>query len=103
MPVDKRKVTIKTLLVAVAMPLVVFGVQMLLNGQAVQGGVILVLGVATAGVFVVFQEYDVPYEEEIRTVVENADITTEDVQGLSEAVAEQVDDRIDSSGTGADD
>lgn len=94
MPVDKRKVTIKTLLMAVAMPLVVFGSQMVIDGQTVQGGVVVIAGVAAAGVFVAFQEYDVPYESEIRAMVQRQDITTEDVKGLTEEVSRQVDDRL---------
>lgn len=94
MPVDKRKVTIKTLLMAVAIPLIVFGVQMVLDGQVTQGGVVLVLGVVSVGVFVVFQEYDVPYEDEIRDIVRTSDITTEDVKGLAEAISSQVDEQI---------
>lgn len=97
MPVDKRKVTIKTLLMAVAIPLIVFGIQMFISGQTLQGGVTVVIGVAAAGVFVAFQEYDVPYEEEIRALVKTADITTEDVKDLTEVVARLIEERTDTS------
>lgn len=97
MPVDKRKVTIKTLLISVAMPLVVFGTQMIFDGQTIQGGVVVVVGVTTAGVFVAFQEYDVPYENEIRGILKSADITTEDVKGLTQEVSRQVDERINAT------
>lgn len=100
MPVDKRKVTIKTLLVSVTAPLIVFGMQLLLDGQALQGSVAVVFGVAAAGVFVAFQEYDLPYEAEIRAVVKEADLTTEDVEGLTENVTRQVD-STDASGDSA--
>lgn len=102
MPVDKRKVTIKTLLVSVAIPLLVFGIQMFLNGQPIQGGVAVVLGVAAVGVFVAFQEYDLPYEPEIRELVKSADITTGDVKELTEDVSTQVDDRVTTSGSGGE-
>lgn len=102
MSVDKRKVTIKTLLVAVAMPLVVFGTQMVIDGQAVQGGVVAIVGVAAAGVFVAFQEYDVPYEGEVRTLVADADITTDDIQGLTEVIARQVADQLETARTSDD-
>lgn len=99
MPVDKRKVTVKTLLVAVAAPLLVFGVQLVIDGQMVQGAVAVVLGVAAAGVFVAFQEYDIPYEEEIRDLVAEADVTTADVKGATDDLSSQVDDQLTSSGS----
>lgn len=101
MPVSKRKVTIKTLLMAVAIPMFVFAIQLFTNGQPLQGGVAVVIGVAAIGVYVAFQEYDVPYEEEIRDLVKSTDITTEDVKGLSEEVTRQIDERTNT--TSADD
>lgn len=93
MPVDKRKVTIKTLLISVTVPLIVFGIQTVIDGQTVQGGIVLLLGIAAAGIFVTFQEYDVPYESEIREVVKSADITTEDVIDFTGEISDQVDDQ----------
>lgn len=99
MPVDKRKVTVKTLLVSVAAPLLVFGVQLFIDGQTVQGAVAVVLGVAAAGVFVAFQEYDIPYEEEIRELVADADVTTDEIKGVTDDLSSQVDDQLTSSGS----
>lgn len=101
MPVDKRKVTIKTLLIAVAVPLLVYGIEMFIGGQAVQGGVAVAVGVASVGVFVAFQEYDLPYEQEVRDVVKSADITTEDVKDVTGEVADQLEES-DTSTTGAE-
>jgi hypothetical protein len=97
MPVDKRKVTIKTLLMAVGIPLLVFGIQMFISGQPLQGGVAVAFGVAATGVFVAFQEYDVPYEEDIRALIKSTDITTEDVKGLSEEVTRQIEEMTDTT------
>lgn len=102
MAVDKRRVAIKTLLIAVAIPLFVVGMQLFTVGEAVQGGVAVIAGVAAAGVFVAFQEYDLPYEPEIRELVRSADITTEDVIELTEEVSTQVDERVNTSGSGGE-
>lgn len=101
MPIDKQKVTIKTLLISVAVPLITYGGQMMIGGQTVQGGVAVALGVASIGVFVAFQEYDLPYEAEVREVVDSADITTEDVKDFTEEVAEQIEES-DTSTTSVD-
>lgn len=99
MPIDKQKVTIKTLLISAAVPLITYGGQMMIGGQTVQGGVAVALGVASVGVFVAFQEYDLPYEEEVREIVDSADITTEDVKDLTEEVADQIEESNTSTGS----
>lgn len=90
MPVDKRKVTIKTLLISASVPLLAFGVERWVANEVTQAAVAFAMGVAFAAVYVAFQEYDVPYEEEIRQIVIDADITTEDLQELSEDMTSQV-------------
>lgn len=88
MPADKRKTALKTVLLAPAAPIEVWAIQQLAAGQTVTGGVALVLGMAMVAAYVVIQEVDHPYVDEVLDIV--ADGVTDDTEGVIEEEVKEV-------------
>mgnify|MGYP000128983928 CR=1 FL=1 len=105
MPVKKSRVMLKTALLAPAGSLIGWGIQQIVTGDAVTGGVATVIGVGFLGAFVLIQEYDIPYEEElVALIAENKDrFDAETVKTISEEVSDEVERRgITSESDGSD-
>jgi hypothetical protein len=81
---------LKAALLAPVGPIEAWGVQQLLAGDAVAGGVAMLIGVLFVGAFVALQEYDIPYEQEIVELIEqNPDaFSADNVEDLSEEVSD---------------
>jgi len=93
MPASKRKMATKAVLLAPVGPIMAWGVEKLLSGEAVTGGVALVIGTAFTLGFVAVNEYDIPYEDEILSVV--ADQTTQgEITDTATEAASRVGDSI---------
>jgi hypothetical protein len=88
MPVKKRRTALKALLLAPVAPIEVWGFQQILVGDPVAGAIGVVLGMVMVAGYVVVQEYDIPYEEEILGVV--AEGVTEDTSGEVEEAVKDV-------------
>lgn len=70
---------LKTALLGPAGPLIAWGVQQAAGGDPVAGGVAALVGAAFIVGYVVLQEYDIKYEEEIVKIIRaNADRLDED-------------------------
>ena len=74
----------KAALLAPVGPIMAWGVQRLLSGQTVVGVTAIIIGAMFTTGFVVVQEYDIPYEEEIIAALESAS-TDEKVDAAQEA------------------
>lgn len=85
MAVDSRRAALKTLLLAPVAPIQVWAIRQLVTGEVVAGAVALVIGMAMVGVYVVIQEYDLPYEEEVTTIAQQL-VTDSTQQTVEEAV-----------------
>jgi len=90
MPTNKSRMVLKTALLAPVGPIEAWGVQQLVAGDPVAGGVSMLIGAVFVATFVAFQEYDLPYESEIISVIEanSENLDAEDVQAVSEDVAD---------------
>lgn len=90
MSAKRSRMILKAALLAPVGPLESWGVQQVLAGDAVAGGVSMVIGVLFVAAFVAFQEHDIPYESEIVDVIEqNPDaFDTESMQSLSKDISE---------------
>lgn len=79
MPARKSRMALKTALLAPAGSLIAWGVQQAIAGEPITGGVAALVGLAFMTGYVVLQEYDIPYEEEIVEIIRaNADRLDED-------------------------
>jgi len=89
MPAKRNRMALKAALLAPVGPIEAWGVQQVLAGETLTGGIAMTIGVLFVGAFVVIQEYDLPYEQEIvDTIVANQDeIDADDVEDVSEDVA----------------
>jgi len=103
MPVKKRRTALKAILLAPVAPIEVWGVQELLAGDAVAGAVAILLGMSMVSVYVVVQEYDLPYEDEILAVVadgvtnETTEVVEDTVKNVAERAQDEADGRTDST------
>jgi len=90
MPAHKSRMVLKAALLAPVGPIEAWGVQQLLAGDAVAGGVAMIVGVLFVGAFVAIQEYDIPYEQEIVTAIANNPDTfnADNVEDLSKEVSD---------------
>lgn len=65
MPVDTKKAGLKTLLLAPVPVIQAWAVQELASGDPVPGAIAMVIGIVMVGLYVVVQEYDIPYKDTI--------------------------------------
>jgi hypothetical protein len=81
---------LKAALLAPAGTIEAWGVQQLLAGDPVAGGVAMLIGVVFVAAFVALQEYDIPYEAEIVELIEqNPDaFSADNVEDLSKEVSD---------------
>ena len=102
MPADKRKMALKAGLLAPAGTILPWGVQKALSGEPVVGTAAIVIGTLFIVGFVAVQEYDLPYEDEIVSIIESQDPaeTADAAQDVSERVGEAADDYTDDSESG---
>jgi len=86
MPAHKSRMV----LLAPAGTIEAWGVQQLLSGAPVAGGVAMLIGVLFVAAFVALQEYDIPYEAEIVELIEqNPDaFSADNVEDLSKEVSD---------------
>ena len=95
MPAHKSRMVLKAALLAPAGTIEAWGVQQLLSGDPVAGGVAMLIGVVFVAAFVAIQEYDLPYEDEIVEIIkQNRDALSEDsVKDISKEVSEAASER----------
>jgi len=81
---------LKAALLAPAGTIEAWGVQQLLSGDPVAGGVAMLIGVVFVGAFIAIQEHDIPYEAEIVELIEqNPDaFSADNVEDLSKEVSD---------------
>lgn len=101
MAVDSKRAVFKTALLAPGGTLIAWSIQQLISGEPFVGGVAFVVGLAFIAGFVVLQERDVPYEDEIAEILRNelSDYSSEEIatmaKQISENAGESVEDVID--------
>jgi len=90
MPAHKSRMVLKAALLAPAGTIEAWGVQQLLSGNPVAGGVAMLIGVVFVGAFVALQEYDIPYEAEIVELIEQNPeaFSADNVEDLSKEVSD---------------
>lgn len=69
MAIKSKRAVLKTALLAPGGTLLAWAVQMFINGEPVTAGVAGVIGALLIGGFVAVQEYDLPYEDEVVSVI----------------------------------
>ena len=92
MATNNQRVAIKTALLGPGATLVAWGVQMLINGNPTTGAAGVAVGIAFFAGYVLLQEYDLPYEDEIRSLIAETD--TEAATEVGKDAAEAVSDRL---------
>jgi len=104
MPANRSNVVAKTALLAPVAPIEAWSVQQLLQGEIVTGVVGMLIGVIFIGGFVLVNEYDIPYEDEILSVLKDSDPdeTAETATDVAERVGNEVEEHTepDSNGDG---
>lgn len=95
MQAKRSRMALKTALLAPSGSIVAWGVQRSISGDPIAGGVAVVMGIMFVGAYVAFQEYDIPYEEEIVALIEqNKDSLSEEaVQDISQEVSDAAEKR----------
>jgi len=90
MPAHKSRMVLKAALLAPVGPIEAWGVQQLLSGDPVAGGVAMLIGVVFVAAFVALQEYDIPYEAEIVELIEQNPeaFSADNVEDLSKEVSD---------------
>ena len=78
MPVNGKRAVFKTALLAPGGALIGWAVQQIVTGDLFVGGAGLLVGILMIGGFVLLEEYDIPYEQEIANVLE------QELQGYSQ-------------------
>lgn len=96
MAVNKQRAALKTALLAPGTSLVTWGMQLLIDGQLYTGGAGVLVGVAFFAGFVLLEEYDIPYEDEIAEMIASQDneAVTEAGEEVAEGVADAFEDRL---------
>ena len=106
MPAKKSRMALKAALLAPAGSILAWGVQQAIAGDAVAGVAAVLIGTAFVAGFVVLQEHDIPYEEEIVALIaQNKDqFSEETVQDISKEVSDAAEERdIDLDGSDEND
>ena len=103
MPVNGKRAVFKTALLAPGGALIGWAVQQVVTGDLFVGGAGLLVGVLMIGGFVLLEEYDIPYEEEIANVLEkelqgySQEEVTEIARNVSQRLGEEVEDRSENN------
>lgn len=92
MPADKSRAALKTSLLAPGGMLLSWGFQLVVEGDVTTGLVGIVVGVVLVFAFVLLEEYDIPYESEIRGAI--ASQPEETIIEAGQEVAEDVSDGV---------
>lgn len=97
MAVNKTNAVFKTALLAPGGTLLTWAVQELLTGEPLVGGVGFVIGLLFIAAFVVVNERDIPYEDEIASILAEQleDVTEEQIVEALKEGSEQVADSIE--------
>ena len=93
MPASKTKMAAKATLLAPVGPIMAWGVEQLLSGAPATGATALVIGTLLTVGFVAVNEYDIPYEDEILSIIQqntSQEQVEEAAKDASEYVGEQV-------------
>jgi len=105
MSVSKSKTILKTALLAPGGTLLAWGVQQALQGDITVGGVGAAIGLFLVGSFVAIQEHDVPYEDEIVSMIDSymdgssSDAVSEELKDASGNLADRINDADDEAET----
>lgn len=93
MPVNRQRAVLKTALLAPGGTLLTWGVQMLINGDPLTGGIGVLIGTLFIGGFVVVEEYDIPYEDEIVALIgsQDPDVIADAGKQAAENISEEAD------------
>jgi len=92
MPAKRNRVALKAALLAPAGPVVAWGVQKMIAGEPLTGAVAVAIGMVFVAGFIVIQEYDLPYEQEIIDAItaNQEQLEAENVTDVSEDVADRI-------------
>lgn len=82
---DTNRAALKTALLAPSGPLFAWAIQTALNGNVATGVVGCAIGVAMVAGFVILEEKDIPYEDEIREIIGQVDTETAAKEAAREA------------------
>ena len=93
MPVNRQRAVVKTALLAPGGTLLTWGVQMLIDGDPLTGGIGVLIGTLFVAGFVVAEEYDIPYEDEIIALVGSQDPDT--IADAGKQAAENISEDVD--------
>lgn len=99
MPANKSSVAAKTALLAPVAPIESWAVQQLLSGDVATGVAGMITGAVFVAAFVVVNEYDIPYEDEILSAVAASD--PEETADTATDVAEAVGGEVSESDVGS--
>ena len=90
MPAQNSRMVLKAALLAPAGTIEAWGVQQLLAGDPVAGGVAMLIGFVFVGAFIAIQEHDIPYEAEIVDLIEQNPeaFSADNVEDLSKEVSD---------------
>jgi hypothetical protein len=104
MALNTRSAIVKTSLLAPGGSLLSWGIQQLLGGDPYTGAAAVSIGVLLLGGFVILQERDVPYDDEIIEIVDRhlGEMTQDEIEYALKEVAESAGDGIESARGGSD-
>jgi len=94
MPTDTKRTALKTLLLAPVPPIQIWAFRQFAAGDPVAGAIAFAAGVLLTAAYVVIQEYDLPYEEEILSIVAD-NVAAGDDEAVADAVTEMAEETSD--------
>lgn len=109
MAIKSSRAVLKTALLAPGGTLLAWGVQKFIAGEPVVAAVGGVVGALLIGGFVLIQEYDLPYEEELVDMIGmqvgsgSSDQISDSLKGMSGDVADSLDENYVSDGSDGSD
>ena len=97
MPADSQRAALKAMLLGPATAIVAWGVDQFTAGNQEAGAVAVAMGVAMYILYTGIQEYDMPYEEEIVSIIETASpaVTEDEVIAHLQEASYEAGDRIE--------
>jgi hypothetical protein len=103
MAVNTTSAVFKTALLAPGGTLLAWAVQQAITGEFLTAGIAMVIGLVFVGGFVVIQERDIPYEDEIAQILSqqlegvDSDDIAQALQNSSVDIADEVEERTNQS------